>query len=340
MKDYRLPPEKLQLLRRRHRAIRDRKSADRLKAVYLLGSGWSVSDICTALLIDENTVYRYFKLYETDGIKGLLKKNYKGRDEQLTPAELSDLDSYLQEHPLRTTKQVIDYIEQEYGVTYSISGVNAFLKRLNYSYKKPCAVPGKSDLKAQQSFIKKYKRIRNNMRSEDSLFFMDGVHPQHNPLVQYGWFKKGSKQPLRTNTQYHRLHFNGAIDIDSLDVVSHCSTTLNEESTLDILEKLRKKRPSGRLNLVLDNAGYYNTKRVKLYAKSLGITLMYLPAYSPNLNLIERLWGFMQRDILYNHYYSTFDEFKKVCMDFFRQLPKRKKELRVLMTEKFQTLPA
>lgn len=343
MNTYQLPENKLQELRKAHRHAKKHDTprvADRIKAIYLLGSGWRICDICEALLIDENMVYRSYERYQLKGLDGLLKNNHKGSESFLTLTETEELDDYLMNNPCRTTKQVIDYVDTEFDVTYSVSGMNALLKRLGYTYKKPRAIPGKSDKEAQADFLKKYREIRAKMKKEDSLFFMDGVHPQHNPIVQYGWFKKGSKQPLRTNTQYHRTHINGAIDIDRLDVIAKSSYRLDEEATLDMLEELRKKRPIGQLYLVLDNAGYYNTSRVCQFAEALGIILLYLPPYSPNLNLIERLWGFMQRDILYNHYYPTFSEFMQSCTKFFVGLKWRKSELRGLMTENFETLIA
>ena len=339
MKDYRLTEKELFRLKQWHRNQRSKKLADRIKAVYLLGSDWAVADICKALLLDENTIYRYYDIYQSEDIKGLLKTKHKGREQQLTDKEQCELDKYLEDFPCRTTKQVIDYVRGEYDVEYSVSGMNALLKRMGYTYKKPRVVPGKADTKAQRRFVKKYRKIREEMSAEDSLFFMDGVHPQHNPIVQYGWFKKGCKMALRTNTQYKRLHINGVVDIERLDIAIKLGSRLDEELTLDTLERLRVLRPRGQLYLVLDNAGYYNTYRVRQYAGALGITLLFLPPYSPNLNLIERLWRLMQRNILYNHYYPTFDEMKQSVLSFFKGLRFRKDELRTLLAEKFETLP-
>lgn len=342
MKDYHLPEKTLKELREAHKYFKQlnrARQADKIKSVYLLGLGWSIGSICEALLLDDNTIYRYYDTFVSEGISGLVKTHYKGSETKLTATELSDLKLFLTEHPCRATKQVVAYLLKEFDVEYSISGANALLKRLGYTYKKPRVVPGKADINGQQKFIKKYRRLRNSMKAKDSLFFMDGVHPQHNPLVQYGWFKKGVRYPLKTNTQYHRLHINGAIDIDNFDVVIESDLSINAETTLNLFEKLRKRRPEGKLYLVLDNAGYYKSKRVQKYAKALGITLLYLPPYSPNLNLIERLWGFMQRDILYNRYYPTFEHMKQACFNFFKGLAQRKSELTSLLTEKFEILP-
>lgn len=305
MNNYELSTKELEQLGFAHAEAKRRyigKIADRIKAVYLLGKGFSASSISEALLMDDNTVYRAYENYQANGIEGLLETHYPGRDPELSEQELKELDETLQEQPCQTTKQVIAYVEKNFELSYSVSGMNALLKRLGYVYKKPRTIPGKYDPKAQQQFIQKYRKIRDQMTPEDSLFFMDGVHPQHNPIVQYGGFKQGSEPVLRTNTRYHRLHLQGVIDIDNHQVITQDFSRLDEDSTLDMLSLLRRRRPKGRLYLVLDNAGYYQTANVRSWAKSLGITLLFLPPYSPNLNLIERLWQFMKREVFYNHY--------------------------------------
>jgi len=72
------------------------------------------------------------------------------------------------------------------------------------------------------------------------------------------------------------------------------------------------------------------------------IQLVYLPPYAPNLNLIERVWKFFKKMILYNKYYPTFSEFKEVCLSFFkkRNLKMYRRELDSLLTENFQIVSA
>jgi transposase len=68
--------------------------------------------------------------------------------------------------------------------------------------------------------------------------------------------------------------------------------------------------------------------------------LVFLPAYSPNLNLIERYWKFFKKKVLYNHYYATFKEFKQACLEFFRKKKRYRKELESLLSENFQIMGA
>ena len=79
-------------------------------------------------------------------------------------------------------------------------------------------------------------------------------------------------------------------------------------------------------------------KVVQNLAEELGIELLYLPPYSPNLNLIERLWKFVKKKCLYAKYYEDFSEFSSAisgCLDSAHL--KQKKELDSLLTLRFQT---
>jgi transposase len=212
------------------------------------------------------------------------------------------------------------------------------LHRLGYVYKKPKKIPAKADAEAQRIFIKKYREIKRKLLPEDSIYFMDGVHPHHNPLAMYGWIKKGTEKLLKTNTRYQRLNINGAININNLKVVTRFEVSLTEETTLDFLESLRKAQLKGNIYLICDRARYYETDRVRAYAKSMAIHVIYLPPYSPNLNIIERFWQYFQKIVLYNRYYPTFDQFRQACKDFFSDLHPHKNALRSLLTDNFESI--
>ena len=336
MKDFNLTKEQLMHLRRAHRRSRKKREAYRINVVVLLGTGWKVSEVVKALLIDEDTARSYVERYKAGGIRALLKDNYKPKTGNLNTAEEKELDIHLSENVYQTTKEIIAYVEKSFDVKYSMSGMTKILHRLGYSYKKPKPSPRNSDRKAQEDFIKKYRKIKENMSKDDSMFFMDGAHPQHNTYIAKGWIKKGEEKEIKTNTRYHRININGAVDIDNLETIVSYAKRLDEESTLDFLEKLRRKRPKGYIYLVLDNAGYYDSYRVKEYAKSMAIELLFLPPYSPNLNIIERLWKYFNKIVLYNKYFETFEAFTKACKKFFQNMKPHKVALRTLLTENFE----
>jgi transposase len=93
------------------------------------------------------------------------------------------------------------------------------------------------------------------------------------------------------------------------------------------LEKLRVRNGEKRLHVICDNARYQHAKEVKKAVKALNIHLVYLPGYSPNLNLIERYWGFMKKRVLVNRHYKTYEAFRDAILTFSRSKSKRLKTL-------------
>jgi transposase len=108
---------------------------------------------------------------------------------------------------------------------------------------------------------------------------------------------------------------------------------------IDFLTGLRRRNRAKKLHIIGDNARYQHTKEVKRRAKALNIHLVYLPGYSPNLNLIERYWGFLKKKILVNHHYESYERFKEAILTFSRSKSKRlKKLLQRYIPEKFHII--
>lgn len=338
--DFEISKSQLMHLRNAHRRTRSKRKSYRLNALILLGQGWTYQEIAEALLIDVSSIRNYVKIYRSSGIPGLLSDNYDDNASKLTDEEMRILEEHLEEVTYRRVDEIIAYIEEEFDVVYSRSGVTNLLHRLGFSYKKPRKIPGQANIEEQKVFLKKYRKIRKNMGQNDNLLFLDGAHPQHNPLVMSGWIKKGKDKKIYTNTRFHRLNVLGALNVKTHDLIVQSANTLNEETALDFLEKIRTNYPTGKLYLVLDNAGYFISDKFKQYAKSMAIELLYLPPYSPNLNLIERVWLYFQKNVLYNKYYPCFEKFGKACQSFFDNFGKHRDQLKSLLTENFELISA
>jgi transposase len=105
----------------------------------------------------------------------------------------------------------------------------------------------------------------------------------------------------------------------------------------DATALLRRSHPGKAITVVWDNAAYQQAKLVQKLAKELGMTLLYLPSYSPNLNLIERRWMFVKKQMLNNRYYETFENFKTRIDDCLKNIDKEhKSQIAPLMTLRFQ----
>jgi len=327
------------LLISQHRREHEGKYRDRIKAVVLLDKGWSYKEISEALLIDHKTIRRNYEIYIEDGIDVLLSMNYTGKESFLNQFQQKEIQKYLEENIYQSSTEICKYIEKKYEIKYSSKGLAKLLHRLDFIYKKPKLIPGKADKIKQQEFIKKYIELKKKLSSENKILFMDGVHPQHNSKPAYGWFKKGKKAQIRSNTGRKRLNINGIIDPKNAEVIIHEDSSVNAQSTIKLFKKIEVKyKKSKKISIICDNARYYRSKLVAEYLENSKIKLEFLPPYSPNLNLIERLWRFMHKKVTNNKYYESFDIFKNEIFKFFENIEKYKNDLKSLLIDNFEVI--
>jgi transposase len=240
-----------------------------------------------------------------------------------------------------TAKEICKYVEVKYGVHFTSKGMTNLLHRLDFTYRKPKHVPGKADALAQEAFLEKYQKLKETKGAEDRIYFVDGVHPLHNSQPAYGWLKKGYDYTIESNTGRSRVNINGAYNFEEQKVIIEESSTINAQSTVALFKKILKEQPLGMIYIILDNARYYRSHVVQDFLLDHPrIQLMFLPPYSPNLNLIERLWKFFKKKTTYNTYYEQFSHFRQSCLAFFKNIKIYREELRTLMTDNFQVIQA
>ena len=341
MKDYTLSNKKIAELEAFHRSLRDKRQADRVKAVIALSKGWSAAQVAEILLFDEKTSRHYFERYQQGGTDALLDDNYWGAEPKLSEFQMSKLERHLQEHIFTDAKSVVAHIYKRYKVRYSLSGITDLLHRLGFSYKKPKHVPGKQDPAKQEAFIEEYEHLKATKGKNDPIYFADATHPQHNSVPSYGWIKKGKEKELKANCGRQRLNINGAIDIETLEPVTGFYDTINAQAAVHLFAKIEAKHSDANaIYIIIDNARYYRSRLLKESIEGTKIKLIFLPPYSPNLNLIERYWKFFKKKVLNNCYYETFEEFKQACKGFFRKRKKYLPQLQTLLAENFHIQPA
>ena len=143
---------------------------------------------------------------------------------------------------------------------------------------------------------------------------------------------------VRAASGRQRFNVLGAWNAVTHELVAVTNTTVvNTETMCELLRKIAGLGLTGPISLVLDNARYQRNAVVQAFAQELGITLLFLPSYSPNLNLIERLWKFIKRRSLYGRYHPTFAEFRAAIEQTIAELPaQHASDLASLMTLNFQ----
>ena len=338
MKTFKLTEEELKSLRRAHRSEGSKHAAYKLNAVILLGSAWTLTEVKEALLLDDETLRSYVKKYQEGGVEALVETHYLGRLRDLNTEQLELLVEELESKIYLTTSGVIEYVKEKWGESYTPSGMRDLLHGLDYEFKKPKLVPGNPDVEKQGLFAEQYEEYMLEKPGDIEVFFADAVHPEHNTMAGYGWIKRGEKRELKTNAGRERLNLHGALNAETLEMTVIESKTVNADSTITLLETLKQRYPLSReLKVIVDNAGYHYSKDVKAYLKeNPRIQLIFLPPYSPELNLIERVWKFFKKKVLYNHYYETLKGFRLAAIQFFRNIGRYRSELESLLSGGFE----
>jgi transposase len=167
---------------------------------------------------------------------------------------------------------------------------------------------------------------------------MDGVHFVQAAFLGYLWCFV--QILIRSPSGRKRWNVLGAFNAISGQFTSVANDGYITATTVcELLQKLAVQYAGKPIVIVLDNARYQHCNLVKVLAAELGITLKFLPSYSPNLNLIERLWKFVKKKCLYNVYYETFDQFVSGINDCLDRIETDyKEELETLMKPNFQDL--
>ena len=330
--------ERLQVLQKREK---NNSLYIRITVLLMLDDQFSISQITRSLGLDQTTINRYIHTYQEQGLDAYLTLNYVGYSGKLTDEQEAQLDKELQEYLYINTQEIIDFIQKEFGATYCPSGVSRLLHRMGFSYKKTKHDPSKADKAAQKAFLEEMLLLLDEVKddSEDSVaYFVDAVHPQHNTRSDYAWIKKGQDVAIPANAGRKRININGAINAhDVTDIVIDEAPTISFQSTQSLIEKIVQKHPFETIYLIHDNARYYYAKQLREWLEKTypSVKQVFLPPYSPNLNLIERLWKFLRKEVISYNFFPTFDEFKERVLEFFKDIGKYKKQLSSLLTLNF-----
>ena len=313
-----LDPSERKSLENQHKYERDGRTRDRIKAVLLYDKGWSYRKIAEALFITCETARQHTLDYEA--INKLSPEN-GGSSSKLNKAQTRLLLEHLREQTYLYAKDIAAFVWDQFEIRYTVSGMTQWLRNHGFSYKKPAVVPGKANKAAQEDWVKFYEELKGNLAEDETICFMDGVHPTHNAKPTYGWIPKGKRKEMPTNTGHQRVNLSGMIDIISKCVLVQEDKTLEADSTIRFLKSVEEMYPSKRtIHLFCDNARYYRNKKVQAFLEGSKISMHFLPPYSPNLNSVERLWKLTNEWVINNKYYEKFSEFKNNLMNFLKSL--------------------
>jgi transposase len=310
----------------------------KLEALWLKSQGVAHGEISRLTGISSTTLTSYLRAYQEGGIEALKTVRFYRPQSELSVHQ-GTLEGYFRKHPPASAKQAMATIATLTGVRRSPDRVRVFLKHLGLKCRKVGMLPAKADVDVQETFktTELEPRLEQAKAGQRAVFFVDAAHFVLAPFLGMLWCF--ARVFIRAPAGRQRFNVLGALNAITHELVMVTNDTYITASTVaELLRQLAARHLRVPITLVLDNARYQKCQLVEALAAALQIELLYLPAYSPNLNLIERVWKFVKKTCLYSTYYATFHDFKQAISACLAQTPTTyKKELDSLLTLKFQT---
>lgn len=301
------------------------RAARRANAIVLLDSGWSCAEVAAALLIDDDTVRSWHGLYAEHGLTGLVVMGHHGSQSHLSRDAETALVDWVRVNLPRNTRIIGAFLAREHAVSYSHAGLIALLHRLDLVYRKPDLVSAKLDPARQKAFIAEYQQLLTGLGNDETVVFADAVHPTHQARAVGCWAPAEENIAIAPASGRDRLNIHGALNLETGQTQMLAVDTADAQSTMALLAAILSAYPAKRLiHVFLDNARYHHARLVRQWLARHGarISLHFIPAYSPHLNPIERLWGVMHRNVTHNTCYDSFRMFKRKTMTFLtRDIP-------------------
>src|SRR5436309_713579 len=309
----------------------------RMEVVLLRSQGVPNEQIQPICGISKATLYRYLHAYQEGGVERL-KELHLHRQESALVHQRTTLEEHFRAQPPATVAAAAAQIEALTGIKRGLTQTRQFLQKLGMKPRQLGQIPAKADPEEQEAFKAEQlePRLAEAQAGQRVVFFMDAAHFVYAPFLALVWCF--TRVFVKAPSGRQRLNVLAALHATTKEIVTVQNLTyVTAETVCELLRLLAGTSPALPVTIVLDNARYQKCALVQELARSLGIELLYLPAYSPNLNLIERFWRFVKKQCLRAAYHPTYEAFTTAIDNCLSQLDTtHKKDMDSLLTHNFQ----
>ena len=347
MRTIHLDPAQRQDLRRRCRQTLDKRIYQRLTAILLIDTGKTRYEVAEILHLSVRQLADWLRLFRNQGVEALCTLHYQGDPGKLTPAQVEQLQQQIRQGHFRNSNQIRLWLEETFGVTYPPSGVKDLLRRIGASYHKVTGFLWKAKPAEQRQFVKKYRRQKRQAHRPRAprtrCYFIDACHPIWGlDLVYSCWLLVGQRLLKGMGSGRKRLNILGAYCPDDQEYLDLRLTrdNSNGEQFVNLLRLLRAIHPEVEKFILYVDGARYDGKPVVLewLKRHPEFQLEPLPKYSPNLNLIERLWKFLKQKAL-SRWHKTFADMEAAVSAVLDHREDFRDELASWMAENFHIIP-
>jgi transposase len=313
----------------------------KLEVLYLKSQGVSGAEICRLCAIARSTYARSLRAYRSGGMAKLQEGPGSRRHRELADYRVLSAEAFRQRPPA-SIAEAAQRIEQLTGLQRGPTQVRQFLKSLGMNPRKVGHLPAKADVEAQEPFKPQAlePRLAEAQAGPRRVFFMDAAHFVFAPFLGVVWCV--ARLFVKAPSGRQRVNVLAALDATTHELFTVTTlTSITSVTGCELLRLLASAHPGAPLPIVLDNARYQRCHLGQNLARSLAIEVLFVPPYSPNLNLSERFWKFVKKQGLYSKYYADHHAFEQALRTGIAQAPTlHRAALASLLTLKFQTFTA
>lgn len=305
------------------------KQKNRYDVVLLYMEGYSRKKISEILHIPLRTVSYHILSYEKGGMESLLIVKQPGAQKKLTDEQETELlcviftqtpeEAGLGVFANWTAALACAFVKQKFGISYSSRGMLNLFDRLGLSYTRPTYTLDKADPKKQEQFRKTFETLKKMLEGDiTTILFEDESMIRDYQAIMKTWFPKGKQRIIPTYGKHEGVKLVGFLDYETGHVYVEEHKKYDAEVFLQFLKNVLSQYPNGKTVIILDNARIHHAKLLKEFLEENKdcLELVYLPPYSPNLNKIEELWGWLKDSVINNVFFHSREEIQKAVQKF------------------------
>jgi len=285
------------------------ETALRCTAIQFLITGITRQKVCEALLVTNRALCKWINAFNERGIDGLIACKRPGRTALLRGKEAEQLTQLIEkpqeaQRTFWTARAFHGYISETYKIQCSYQTVVRFFHRQGFALKIPQPWPDRQDEAQRETFLQNLKELCED--HEVDLWFADESGFEGDPRPRRRWDRKGNKTRVTKNGDHLRMNVIGMVCPRTGEFFAIETSHSDSETFQAFLDEANRfigfqKR---RNILILDNASWHRRKSMQWH----GWKPMYLPPYSPDLNVIERIWLIMKARWFNNYVCRNIDQ--------------------------------
>ena len=221
--------------------------------------------------------------------------------------------------PRWTLRRLVHWVRERFGLRCCRETIRAVLHRRKLSWKKAKKLLGRADPERRQAFVEQLQSVLEGaQRDRHLVVYVDEAHIHQDADLGYGWAERGQRFWVASSSPglSARVSFYGLYLYNEGQVRLWPFPRANGEHTIEVLRRLRAAFPDEALIVLWDGAPYHRAQAVREAATTLGITLMPLPGYSPDLMPVEALWHWLREDVTYHHCHASAEDLTRRVADF------------------------